>query len=185
MKILLLATLLLFASTAGANAAEGTFTLKSPQFTGGATLAPEQVYNSFGCSGGNISPELVWTDPPAGTKSFAVTMYDPDAPTGSGWWQWVVVNIPADVRSLKLNAGQAGGAKLPDKAVQPLNDYGFSGYGGPCPPPGAAPHHYIFTVYALKEAHLDISATSMPALAGFMIQAAKLGEAKLTGMYGR
>ena len=118
---------------------------------------------------GNISPSLSWKDPPAGTKSFAVTVYDPDAPTGSGWWHWVVFNLPADVRSLPAGAGNPASGKLPKGAVQSLTDFGAPGYGGPCPPRGDRPHRYVFTVHALKVDKLDLDEKAMPALVGFMV----------------
>ena len=160
------------------------FRLESPQLTG-PVVPRAHVFNASGCDGDNVSPELIWHNPPVGTKSFAVTVYDPDAPTGSGWWHWVVFNIPANVDSLSLNAGQEGGAGLPRGAVQSLNDYGFKGYGGPCPPEGDRPHRYIFTVYALSVPKIDLDDTSMPASVGFCIQANKLAEAKITKKYGR
>ncbi len=117
-------------------AAAQSLTLTSPDIAPGATIAKEQVANVFGCTGGNVSPALSWSGAPAGTKSFALSVYDPDAPTGSGFWHWVVFNIPPDVTSLPKNAGDPKGAEAPKGAVQSRTDFGVPGYGGPCPPQG-------------------------------------------------
>jgi Raf kinase inhibitor-like YbhB/YbcL family protein len=138
--------LILFGCAAAAQA--GGFKLSSPTIKPHSTLSMDQVFNGFGCTGKNISPALKWSGAPKGTKSFAVTLYDPDAPTGSGWWHWVVYNIPADVTELPEGAGTAGGAKLPKGAMQGRTDYGTHAFGGACPPPGDKPHRYIFTVSA-------------------------------------
>lgn len=156
--------------------------LTSPDLKSGATLPQDQVFNGFGCSGPNISPALVWTDPPKGTQSFALNVYDPDAPTGSGWWHWVVLDIPAHVRSLEKGASAKG---LPAPIVQSLTDFGSSGFGGACPPKGDKPHRYIFTLYALKVPTLGLDAKAMPAMAGFMIQQNVLAKASITVTYGR
>jgi len=161
-----------------------TFTLTSTDFTQGGTLANAQVFNQFGCKGGNISPALAWSGAPAGTKSFALLMHDPDAPTGSGWWHWVVYNIPAATTSLAAGAGDPKKGLMPAAAVQGRTDYGSIGYGGPCPPPGQ-PHHYNFTLYALKVPKLEVPEGASAALIGFNVRAQALGEAQLTGMYGR
>ena len=145
------------------------------------TFQQSQIFNGFGCSGGNTSPQLSWSGAPAGTKSFALTMYDPDAPTGSGWWHWLVVNIPAS--TTKLDAG-ASGKNLPAGALELRTDFGKPGYGGPCPPPGP-PHRYVITISALKIEKLDLDAQSSGAMAGFMINQNKLASAKLTVRYGR
>lgn len=165
-----------------AAALAGGFTLTSPTVLDGHVLPAAQVLDGFGCSGGNQSPALAWSSPPSGTESFAVTMYDPDAPTGSGWWHWVVFNIPGKVTHLRAGAGS--GAGLPAGAVQGRNDFGVSGFGGACPPPGK-PHHYVLTVYALKVAKLDLTATASGALVGFMVHANSLGKATITATYGR
>ncbi len=160
------------------------FTLTSPTIKPGSTLTKAQVFNGFGCSGDNISPELKWSGAPAGTKSFAVTVYDPDAPTGSGWWHWVVINLPADSTGLVEGAGSTVG-KLPAGAMQGRTDFGSAGFGGACPPQGHKPHRYIFTVYALKTDKLDVPADATAALVGFMINATKLASASFTAKYGR
>jgi Raf kinase inhibitor-like YbhB/YbcL family protein len=160
------------------------FTLTSPTVKPGAKIGDAQVFNGFGCSGKNVSPALKWSGAPKDTKSFALTVYDPDAPTGSGWWHWVVLNIPATTTELPEGAGGEGG-KLPSGAMQVKTDFGKAGYGGPCPPQGDKPHRYIFTVYALKTDKLDVPADGTAALAGFMINANKLGSATFTSKYGR
>src|SRR5262249_50057017 len=165
--------------------AAGAFKLESASIKPGATLSEAQVFNSFGCTGKNVSPALQWSGAPAGTKSFAVTLYDPDAPTGSGWWHWVVFNIPAASTSLAEGAGSADGGQLPDGAVQGRTDFGAPGFGGACPPKGDKPHRYIFTVYALKTDKLEAAADASPAMVGFMIHANSLGSATLTAKYGR
>lgn len=169
-------------------AAADKFTLKSADIAPGARIAEKHVYKGFGCEGGNVSPALEWHGAPAGTKSFAITMYDPDAPTGSGWWHWVVFNIPASTTKLEEGAGDASGARLPPGAVQSRTDFGAPGYGGPCPPKGPSlkkPHHYVFTVYALKVDKLDLPPDAPGAMVGFMINANTLGKASFTGRYGR
>jgi Raf kinase inhibitor-like YbhB/YbcL family protein len=115
------------------------------------------------------SPALKWSGAPEGTRSFAVTMYDPDAPTGSGWWHWMVINIPADTTELASGAGEVNSTILPKGALQNRIDYGVAAWGGTCPPQGDKPHRYIFTVYALKTDKLDVPADATAALTGYMI----------------
>lgn len=165
--------------------AAGSFTVTSPDFSDGGTIPMAQVFNSFGCTGGDISPALHWSGAPAGTKSFAVTIYDPDAPTGSGWWHWVVFNIPANVSGLPAGAGAPHSHKLPHGAVQARTDFGFSNYGGPCPPVGDAPHHYHVTVYALKTAKLPLNAEASGAMVGYYLHFNTIAEANLVGLFGR
>jgi Raf kinase inhibitor-like YbhB/YbcL family protein len=165
--------------------AAGTFTLQSAEIKPDAKIADAQFYKGFGCEGGNVSPSLKWTNAPAGTKSFAITVYDPDAPTGSGWWHWIMFNIPATVTELPAGAGDAAGGKALHGAVQSRTDFGKPGYGGPCPPKGDKPHRYIFTVYALKTDKIDADADASGALVGFMLNANKLAKASFTGKYGR
>jgi Raf kinase inhibitor-like YbhB/YbcL family protein len=164
--------------------AAGKFLLKSADVKPGATLTEQQVFSGFGCSGANVSPQLSWAGAPAGAKSFVVTVYDPDAPTGSGWWHWVVYNIPAGATELAPGAG-SGKAPLPEGAAQGRTDFGAPGFGGACPPPGDKPHRYIFTVFALKVEKLEVPADASPALIGFMTHANKLGSASFTAHYGR
>jgi len=148
-----------------------------------STFAPAQIFNGFGCSGGNVSPQLSWSGAPAATKSFALTVFDPDAPTGSGWWHWVVVNIPAS--TTELPGGASGHGTMPAGAVETRTDFGQSGYGGPCPPAGARAHRYVFTLYALKVDRLDLDAQASGALASFTIRQNSLATASFTATYGR
>ena len=170
--------LLLIPLTTSALAA-GKFKLQSSDVKPNGTLTEKQVFNSFGCTGENLSPQLSWSDPPAETKSFVVTVYDPDAPTGSGWWHWIVYNIPAEATELPGGAG-SGKAALPKGAWEARTDYGKAGYGGACPPPGSKPHRYIFTVYALKVDKLEVPPDASPALIGYQTRANALGSATFT-----
>jgi Raf kinase inhibitor-like YbhB/YbcL family protein len=163
--------------------AAGKFTLSSSDVKPGGQLSEKQVFNGFGCSGANVSPQLAWQGAPAGTKSFVVTVYDPDAPTGSGWWHWVVYDIPASAKELPQGAGS--GKDLPEGAKQGRTDFGAPGFGGACPPPGDKPHRYIFTVYALKSDKLDVPQDASPAMIGFMTRANALANASFTAHYGR
>jgi len=165
--------------------AAGTFTLESAEVKPGATIAAAQLYKGFGCDGSNVSPSLAWKNAPAGTKSFAVTVYDSDAPTGSGWWHWIVFNIPADVTSLPAGIGNPASGQTPKGAVQAKNDFGKPGYGGPCPPQGDKPHRYIFTVHALKVDKIDADENASGAMVGLMLNANKLDKASFTATYGR
>lgn len=171
------------AGPAGSVAA-GKFTLASPQIKAGGKIADAQVFNDFGCKGANLSPELSWTNAPKDTQSFALMMFDPDAPTGSGWWHWVVYNIPAATTSLPADAGNTKGMLLPGGAVMGRTDFGTTGYGGPCPPPGK-PHHYYLRLYALKVPKLDLPKDATAAFIGFNVRAQSLGTAELMGLYGR
>ncbi|MBE7368036.1 YbhB/YbcL family Raf kinase inhibitor-like protein [Ramlibacter pallidus] len=161
------------------------FTLRSTDFAEQDTLPQEFVHHAMGAGGQNVSPALAWSDAPAGTKSFALTMHDPDAPTGSGWWHWVVYDIPASATGLPKGAGAAGGARLPQGAKQGRTDFGSKEYGGAAPPPGHGPHRYVFTLYALNVDKLDVPEDATAAYVGFMIHFAKVGEAKLTAKYER
>lgn len=163
----------------------GGFKLTSAEFADGDYLGNEQVFAGFGCAGQNVSPSLSWNDPPAGTKSFAVTVYDPDAPTGSGWWHWVIANLPPATRGIAKGAGTKEGTGLPEGAVQVRTDFGAPGYGGPCPPKGDHPHRYLFTVYALDLEKLDVTAESSPALVGFYLNFHTLAKSSLMGLYKR
>lgn len=163
-----------------------TFTVTSDSFKDGDYLAMAHVGSTdhgFGCTGDNKSPHLKWSGAPAGTKSFAVTCYDPDAPTGSGFWHWLVVNIPPDVTELKLGAGNPGGT-LPKGALQTRTDYGFAGYGGPCPPQGDHPHRYLFTVFAVGET-LGVKEDTPAAQIGFNLHFKTLAKATLMGLFKR
>lgn len=157
-------------------------TLTSPDFAEGAALPDAQVFSGFGCSGGNTSPALDWSGAPEGTKSFVLTVFDPDAPTGSGWWHWTVANIPADVTGLPAGASPDG---LPEGAVEGRTDFGAPGFGGACPPAGAAAHRYVFTLYAMPEASLPLDANASGAMFGFFANSMALDKAVLTATYGR
>jgi Raf kinase inhibitor-like YbhB/YbcL family protein len=161
----------------------GRFRVSAPdlELKGRITLA--HVFNGMGCTGQNISPTLNWTNAPAGTKSFAVTAYDPDAPTGSGWWHWVMYNIPASATG--LGAGAGNGRNAPSGSVQGTTDFGTKGYGGPCPPVGDRPHHYHFTVFALKVDKIDVPGNATAAMVGFNLNANKLATARVTALYAR
>jgi len=162
--------------------AAAEMTLTSPDMTEGGPLAEAQVFNGFGCSGGNLSPALDWTGTPEGTQSFVVTAFDPDAPTGSGWWHWTVFNIPAGTAGLP--GGAAVGAGLPEGAIEGRTDFGAPGFGGACPPPGA-PHRYEFTVFALGVPELPLDAGASGAMVSYMARANALDSAMLTATYGR
>ena len=165
--------------------APSRFRLTSPDIKPNGPIQMEQVFNSFGCTGKNISPALAWSGAPAGTKSFALLVHDPDAPTGgAGWWHWLVVNIPASATGLAKGAGSADGSGLPAGAVHVNTDFGGPGWGGPCPPVGDKPHRYNFTLYALKTDRLDMSGASA-SLAGYMVNGNAIGKAKLSGKFGR
>ena len=159
------------------------FKVTAPDLESKGRITATHVFKGMGCTGDNISPALNWTGAPAGTKSFAVTAYDPDAPTGSGWWHWVMYNIPASATGLAAGAGNGRGA--PSGSTEGLTDFGSKGYGGPCPPAGDKPHHYHFTVFALKVDKLDVPGNAMPAMVGFNLFANKLATAKLTALYAR
>jgi Raf kinase inhibitor-like YbhB/YbcL family protein len=176
---------LTLAATAALAGEPSTFTLTSAAFAPGGMLTNEQVYDGFGCTGENVSPALAWSDAPAGTKSFALMVHDPDAPTGSGWWHWVVYNLPASAHSLPAGAGSADGKHLPAGAAQGRTDFGTLGYGGACPPQGDKPHRYEFRLYALKVERLEVPADATAALIGFMVKANALGMAETHAIYGR
>jgi Raf kinase inhibitor-like YbhB/YbcL family protein len=163
-----------------------TFQISSADVPTGGKIPQNYAFNNFGCTGKNVSPTLSWKNAPAGTKSFAVTVHDPDAVTGgAGFWHWVVVNIPAASNALPGGAGTADGATLPTGALQIPTDFGSPGWGGPCPPTGDKAHRYNFTVYALKVDKLELPPTATASLAGFMINANALGKATFTSTYQR
>ncbi len=166
----------------GASAAHAqSMTLTSTEISEGATIPTEQVE----CKGPSISPSLKWSGAPSGTKSFAITMYDPDAPTGSGFWHWVVFDIPPTVTSLPKNAGNVKKRLMPKGAIQARNDTGGFGYSGPCPPPGDPPHHYTITVFAVDLAKLPkLDRHATPAFIGFNLHFHTLAKATLMGTYG-
>lgn len=176
MKLLIFGTLFLLSSGIFAQ----TFTLKSNDLSGQATL--KQVYNGFGCTGENASPELHWENAPAGTKSFAITLYDKDAPTGSGWWHWLIFDIPETVQQLPTDAGDLTAKLAPETAIQSKTDFGTSGYGGPCPPVGK-PHQYVVTVYALDTEKLGLNSEASSALVGFILEQHVIQKASIVFYY--
>jgi len=141
-------------------------------------LQPAQFANSFGCTGGNLSPQLSWSGAPQGTKSYVITMFDPDAPTGSGWWHWVLANVPANVKELSEGDGSTNG-KLPAGTLEVRGDNGQASYLGACPPVGEM-HTYIVTVYALKVGKLELPPTVTPAMLSYVAMGNSLGKATLS-----
>ena len=186
-KIALGAAVLAFGALTASTGHAEKMKLTSAEVKNGATIKMEQVFNSFTCTGQNISPSLSWSGAPKGTKSFVVTVYDPDAPTGSGWWHWVVINIPASTTSLPKNAGDPKANLIPAGALQTRTDFGAPGYGGPCPPKGDKPHHYHFTVYAVDEDKLQYAQNDQAsaALVGYELHFHTLGKASIVGTFGR
>lgn len=170
LSILALSSTLLFA--------EG-FTLKSDTISG--QLGMKQVFNGFGCKGENISPKLTWENPPKGTKSFAITMYDPDAPTGSGWWHWLVFDIPKDKNELNEGFGN----KVSKDIIQSVTNYGKVGFGGACPPVGDKAHKYELTIYALDIESLGLSKETNPAIVGYYINNHTIEKSTITAYYKR
>jgi hypothetical protein len=159
--------------------------LSSTDVKSGAPMAIAQVLNKLGCTGQNISPALSWSGEPAGTKSFAITMYDSDARAGSGWWHWIVFNIPASVRGLPFGAGSEGSKDLPAGAQQGRTDFGASRYDGPCPPVGEHAHHYEITVYAVKVDKLPLGDDASGAAVSAALAPNTLATAMIAGRYER
>jgi Raf kinase inhibitor-like YbhB/YbcL family protein len=182
-KSILTFCILLFGTATAANA--GEFKLSSPTIAPNSILTQNQVFDGFGCTGKNISPAIEWKNPPKGTKSFAITLFDPDAPTGSGFWHWVAYNIPANVNKLPEGAGGTTGSLLPPGTIQGRTDFGTRSFGGACPPDGDKPHRYIFTIHALKVAKIEAPDDASAALVGFMLNANRLGKASFTAKYSR
>lgn len=160
-----------------------SLTVTSSDITHGDTLPQPQVSGVMGAGGQDHSPQLSWSDVPAGTKSFAVTVYDPDAPTRSGFWHWAVFNIPAAVTELPTNAGEPGSLSLPAGASTLRNDASMSQYVGAAPPPGHGPHHYEFVVHALDVDHLDIDSSSTPAFLMFNLLSHTLARGAIVATY--
>jgi Raf kinase inhibitor-like YbhB/YbcL family protein len=168
-------------------AVPSAFRLASPDLPEGKFFLEQYVANEFGCHGGNQSPALKWSGVPAGTKSFAVTMYDSYKPPQSGWWHWIVYDLPATTFELPRQAGAAGGVRLPPGAKQglPDGDAPQPHYYGPCPDEGDAPHHYVITVYALSVDHLDVPPTATAADLDYVLAGKMIGKASITRLYQR
>jgi len=168
--------------TAGSASAQ-QFTLKSGDL--GERLSESQVYSGYGCRGENISPSLKWENAPPDTKSFAVTVYDPDARGGGGWWHWIIFNIPANITGLKTDAGRIESKLAPAGSVQSVTDFGKPGFGGACPPQGDKVHRYIFTVYALSVPKLDLDEKTIPSVIGSILNKNAIAKASLVSHYQR
>jgi len=171
------------AATLAATAASA-LELTSPDIKAGGAVPLEHVFSGFGCTGKNVSPALKWSGAPAGTKSFAVMVYDPDAPTGSGFWHWVMFDIPATVSELPRGAGDLKSGKAPAGAIQSRNDFSLVGYDGPCPPKGDAPHHYHFMLFAVDAAKLGPDANASAAFVGFNLHFHTLAKTEIVATYG-
>ena len=162
-----------------------TLTLSSKDIAEGKFMTKAQEFNGFGCNGGDLSPQLSWSGVPEGTKSFAITAYAPDAPTGSGWWHWQIVNIPNTVTEIAVGAGSAKEGLAPEGSVQIANDFGYRGFGGACPPKGHGVHHYRFTVHALSVEKLELPEEASGALTGYMINANTIATSTIESLYKR
>jgi hypothetical protein len=184
-KTVFILSTLLFVGQAYAEEGK-TFSVSSYTFENGKALPKKMEFNGFGCNGENISPQLNIENAPEGTKSFAITIHDPDAPTTSGWWHWLVYNIPANSTKIEEGASITAKNTLPKGAIEATTDYGSQGFGGACPPEGHIQHHYNLTVYALKVEKLDLDPkNTFGAKLTYMLNANSLGKATLQGLYKR
>ena len=163
----------------------GSLTLSSLDIAHGEFMSKAQEFNGFGCSGGDLSPHLKWSGAPKGTKSFAITVYVPDAPTGSGWWHWQVVNIPVTAVEIPAGAGNPETNTAPIGSVQIENDFGARGFGGACPPEGHGVHHYRFTIHALSVEKLELPENASGALTGYMINGHTIESSTIESLYKR
>jgi len=179
-NILIFITITLISLNSYAN----NFQLVSSNLSSTKQINISQILNGYGCHGKNISPQLSWKNAPTGTKSFALTMYDPDALSGKGWWHWIVFNIPVNITHLDENAGNSQSVNLPSHAIQSQTSFGTAEYGGPCPPAGDKSHRYIVTIYALKNT-IPLNSKSSAVLVDTYIQKNKIVSASLTAMYQR
>lgn len=173
-----------FAVLVSGSALADAFKLTSTDISQGKAMSSAQEFQGFGCGGGNLSPQLSWSGAPAGTEAFAVLAYDPDAPTGSGWWHWQIVNISKDVTSLAAGAGDPAKNATPAGSLDIKNDYGVTGFGGACPPKGHGVHRYQFTVYALSK-KLELPKEASGALTGYMVRAHALASSTIEATYKR
>lgn len=169
---------ILLASLALASLSSQAFEISSKDIHEGQLMKSEFSFSGMGCTGANLSPQLSWKDAPKGTKSFAITVFDPDAPTGSGWWHWLALNIPANVSSVEQGSPMKN-------ALQTKNDFGSMNYGGACPPVGHGMHRYQYTVWALPQEKIDLPADISPAVVGFTLNSMAIGKAVLTATYVR
>ena len=160
-----------------------TFTLTSEAVTDGQPLSNDQVSGIMGAGGSDVSPQLSWSGFPETTRSFAVTMYDPDAPTGSGFWHWAVANLPATVTDLPAGVGDGSNAGFPGDAITLSNDAGLKRFIGAAPPPGHGVHRYIIVVHAVKVEKLEIDGDASPAYLGFNLFSNAIARAVITGTY--
>ena len=163
----------------------GSLTLSSHDIAQGEFMTKAQEFNGFGCDGGDLSPHLKWSNAPKGTKSFAITAYDPDAPTGSGWWHWQIVNIPKNVTEIATGAGSKKTDIAGQGSMHIDNDYGSKAFGGACPPSGHGVHHYRFTIHALSVDKLELPENASGALAGYMINANTIESNTIESLYKR
>lgn len=164
----------------------GSLTLSSTDIAQNEFMNKAQEFKGFGCTGDDLSPHLAWTNIPKGTKSFAITAYDPDAPTGSGWWHWQVINIPKNVTELATGAGSKNTAIAGQDSIQQLtNDYGIKAFGGACPPSGHGVHRYRFTIHALSVEKIELPENATAALAGYMINANTIESNTIEALYKR
>jgi len=183
-KILFLCVALVFVSCKRIEKSP-EFSLASQDIKSGSSIKVKHVFDGFGCVGDNTSPQLSWKNAPKDAKSFAITAYDPDAPTGSGWWHWVVLNIPTNQVSLPQGFGDDNKFSLNSGINQIKNDFGTYSFGGPCPPEKDKPHRYIFTIYALNTDQINLDKDASAALAGYMINANMIAKKSFTAYYGR
>ncbi len=167
------------------NSANAKFQIKSSDIEINAMITNKFVFRGFGCLGENISPQISWSNAPIGTKSYALTVFDPDAPSGSGWWHYVAVNIPLTYSQFPTGFASENKFNLKDGINQVRNDFGIYNFGGPCPPIGHKIHHYVFTIHALKTDKINIPETATAALAGYMINQNSIDQTSFTALYKR